>query len=147
MKNNTITSTTPVYTLSTAANLSGIPTHSIRQYIDKGLIIPYKKDSKRNLFSEVDLKRLNYINKLLNEDGLNIAGIRALLSLIPCWKISNCSKIIRKDCKAYIKDDAPCWDASNKGTECKNKDCRECMVYKVVENHNNLKAYMKILVS
>jgi DNA-binding transcriptional MerR regulator len=33
---------------------SGIPVHSIRQYIDKGLIIPFKKESNRNLFSQVD---------------------------------------------------------------------------------------------
>ena len=32
----------PVYTLGIASKLSGIPAHSIRQYIDRGLLIPYK---------------------------------------------------------------------------------------------------------
>jgi DNA-binding transcriptional MerR regulator len=54
--------------------LSGIPVHSIRQYIDKGLISPFKKESNRNLFSQVDILRLKFINNQLNEDGLNIAG-------------------------------------------------------------------------
>ena len=83
MENNSIESFTPVYTLSTTAVLSGIPVHSIRQYMDKGLIIPYKKKSNRNLFSQVDILRLKYIHKLLNEDGLNIAGIRSYTGTYP----------------------------------------------------------------
>jgi MerR family transcriptional regulator/heat shock protein HspR len=91
MENSSVESTTPVYTLSTTSTLSGIPVHSIRQYIDKGLIIPFKKESNRNLFSQIDILRLKYINNLLIEDGLNIAGIRKLLALIPCWVIRECS--------------------------------------------------------
>ena len=45
----------------------------------------------RNLFSQVDIVRLKYIHKLLEKDGLNIAGIRTLLALIPCWAIRHCS--------------------------------------------------------
>jgi DNA-binding transcriptional MerR regulator len=74
MENSSVESTTPVYTLSTTSTLSGIPVHSIRQYIDKGLIIPFKKESNRNLFSQIDILRLKYIHNLLSEDGLNIAG-------------------------------------------------------------------------
>jgi len=43
MENNSVVSTTPVYTLGVASDLSRIPVHSIRQYIDKGLMIPFKK--------------------------------------------------------------------------------------------------------
>src|SRR5665647_2580316 len=120
MENNSVVSTTPVYTLSTTSTISGIPIHSIRQYIDKGLIIPFKKESNRNLFSQVDILRLKYIHKLLNESGLNIAGIRALLALIPCWAIHSCSMKERKNCQAYHTDVYPCWEASEKGTFCKN---------------------------
>ncbi len=70
MENNSVASTTPVYTLSVTADLSGIPVHSIRQYIDKGLMIPFKKESSRNLFSQVDILRLKYIHKLLDERWL-----------------------------------------------------------------------------
>src|SRR5659263_173788 len=116
MENNSIESTTPVYTLSITSTLSGIPVHSIRQYIDKGLIIPFKKKSNRNLFSQVDILRLKYIHKLLDECGLNIAGIRALLALIPCWAIRSCSLNERENCQAYHTDFFPCWEASEKGT-------------------------------
>jgi MerR family transcriptional regulator/heat shock protein HspR len=146
MENNLVESTTPVYTLSTTSTLSGIPVHSIRQYIDKGLIIPFKKESNRNLFSQVDILRLKYINNLLNEGGLNIAGIRALLALIPCWAIRQCSNEERETCKAYHSDANPCWDASEKGTLCKNTNCRECEVYRIVENYTDVKSFLKTLM-
>jgi MerR family transcriptional regulator/heat shock protein HspR len=146
MDNNSITSTAPVYTLSIAADLSGIPVHSIRQYIDKGLIIPFKKESNRNLFSQVDILRLKYIHKLLDEDGLNIAGIRALLSLIPCWAIRPCSNEEREKCQAYFNEKYPCWEASEKGTRCKNTNCRECEVYRIVENYPDIKSFLKTLM-
>src|SRR5665647_1026766 len=119
MENNSVVSTTPVYTLSTTSTISGIPIHSIRQYIDKGLIIPFKKESNRNLFSQVDILRLKYIQKLLYENGLNIAGIKTLLAMIPCWAIRECSAGERETCQAYRSDADPCWEASEKGTLCK----------------------------
>ena len=146
MGNNSVSSTTPVYTLSVTADLSGIPVHSIRQYIDKGLMIPFKKESSRNLFSKVDILRLKYIHKLLEKDGLNIAGIRTLLALIPCWAIRHCSYEELEKCQAYISETNPCWEASEKGTLCKNTNCRECEVYRSVENYPDLKSFIKTIV-
>jgi MerR family transcriptional regulator/heat shock protein HspR len=146
MENNSVTSTTPVYTLSITAGLSGIPVHSIRQYIDRGLIIPFRKKSGRNLFSQVDILRLKFIHKLLDEDGLNIAGIRTLLAVIPCWAIRECSDNEREKCQAFHSDSYPCWEASEKGTRCKNTDCRECEVYRIVENYPDVKTFLKTLI-
>src|SRR5450759_5375280 len=146
MENSSVESTTPVFTLSTTSILSGIHGHSIRQYIDKGLIIPFKKESNRNLFSQVDILRLNFIQKLLDEGGLNIAGIRALLALIPCWAIRQCSNEEPETCLPYLSDSYPCWEASEKGTLCKNTNCRECEVYRIVENYTDLKSFLKTLI-
>ena len=146
MGNNSVESTTPVYTLSVTANLSGIPVHSIRQYIDKGLMIPFKKESSRNLFSQVDILRLKYIHRLLQNDGLNIAGIKTLLALIPCWAIRRCSDEDRTKCQAYISETYPCWEASEKGPLCKNTNCRECEVYISVENYPDVKSFLKTII-
>ena len=146
MGNNSVTSTTPVYTLSVTANLSGVPVHSIRQYIDKGLMIPFKKESSRNLFSQVDILRLKYIHRLLENDGLNIAGIKTLLALIPCWAIRHCSDEDRIKCQAYISETYPCWEASEKGILCRNTNCRECEVYGIAENHADLKPFFKTII-
>ena len=136
----------PVFTLSIASKLSGIPIPSIRQYIDRNLIIPYKKDSNRHLFSNVDILRLKYINRLLNEEGLNIAGIRALLSVIPCWKVRNCPEEDRLHCQAYNTSSFPCWESSEKGRICKNTDCRDCRVYRFPEEGYGVKSFIKSMI-
>jgi len=146
MKNSNVESTAPVYTLSITSALSGIPVHSIRQYIDKGLMVPFKKESSRNLFSQVDIQRLKYIHKLLEQNGLNFAGIRSLLALIPCWAVRQCSNEEREKCQAYASETYPCWEASEKGTLCKNTNCRECEVYRSVENYPDLKSFLKTII-
>lgn len=138
--------TVPLYTLSVASSLSGISVHSIRQYIDKGLLIPYKKNTKRHLFSDIDILRLKRIREQLEEQGLNIAGIKALMALIPCWKIRSCPKSSRKSCEAYKSITHPCWEASEKGPECRNINCRECNVYWILEENNNLKSILQQLI-
>ena len=133
----------PVYALRIASQLSGVPTHSIRQYIDKGLILPHKLDSNRHLFSQNDVNRLKVINQLLHEKGLNFAGIRALMATMPCWAIRNCSPEDRELCLAYSADSDPCWEASVKGRECRNRDCRECEVYRYLSEGRDLKSVLR----
>ncbi len=140
-------STEPVYTLGVASRLSSTPAHSIRQYIDKGLIIPYKTSTNRHLFSNVDILRLKCIRKYLDEQGLNVAGINALFSLVPCWIIKPCSKEDRESCDAYSTVSEPCWQASEKGPKCRNADCRVCEVYRLPEKCTNLKDFIKMLTN
>jgi MerR family transcriptional regulator/heat shock protein HspR len=146
LNNNQMESTDPVFTLGVASSLSGVPEHSIRQYIDRGLIIPYTKESKRHLFSQVDIIRLKYIQKKISEDGLNIAGIKAVLSLIPCWAIRKCKVRDRDCCDAFTDNAGPCWEASEKAPECRNVDCRECGVYRVIETEGDVKSVLRRLV-
>lgn len=141
-----INKSTPLYTLSVVSVLSGIPIHSVMQYIEKGLIIPFKKESGRNLFSDIDVSRLKYIRYLLEDRGLNIAGIKALMSLIPCWAIRKCSDKDRSICEAYQSSKQPCWEASEKGAICKNIECRYCSVYNVPENYDDLKDIFKQII-
>ncbi len=137
----------PLLTLSIVSQLSGIPAHSIRQYIEKGLLIPFKLNSKRHLFSHNDVNRLKHINILINEKGLNFAGISALLSMIPCWTIHGCSLNDRHNCNAYKADLIPCWEASEKGQHCKNENCRECEIYTSLSMSVDLKSVLKMQVS
>ena len=110
------------------------------------LMIPFKKKSSRNLFSHVDILRLKYIHRLLQNDGLNIAGIKTLLALIPCWAIRRCSDEDRIKCQAYISETYPCWEASEKGPLCKNTNCRECEVYISVEKYPDVKSFLKTII-
>ena len=57
-----------------------------------GLLLPYKLESKRHLFSQNDINRLKLIQSLIREKGLNFAGVRALMAMVPCWAIRKCSE-------------------------------------------------------
>lgn len=139
-------STEPIFTLSIASKLSNIPAHSIRQYIEKGLIIPFRTERNRHLFSEVDILRLKCIKKSLHDDGVNIAGIKSIFSLIPCWAIKPCTVADRENCGAYISTNLPCWEASDKSSLCRNSDCRVCNVYRFPESCKDLKSLFKKMI-
>ncbi len=136
----------PVYTLGIASQLSEIPAHSIRQYIDEGLIIPFKLESKRHLFSRNDIDRLKLIRSLIRDKGLNFSGARALMAMIPCWSIRDCPKDDRSSCGAYIENFQPCWEASEKGRHCRNENCRDCEVYHSLDIDTGIKAVLKSLL-
>ncbi|HSG67523.1 MAG TPA: helix-turn-helix domain-containing protein [Bacteroidales bacterium] len=132
--------TDPVYTLGVASRLSGVPIHSIRQYIDKGLLLPYKTETNRNLFSEIDVERLRIIKKYM-EQGLNVAGIRSLYAQIPGFIIKPCN---RKDCDKCLSSktsDLPCWMVEKKDDLCSHKECRTCAVYLMADPVVDLKKY------
>ncbi|MFC2085401.1 MerR family transcriptional regulator, partial [Bacteroidota bacterium] len=136
----------PLYTLQIASKLSNTSVYSIRQYVDKGLIIPFTTAKNRHLFSNIDIVRLNSIRKNLHELGLNVAGIKALYSLIPCWKIKGCSVEAREKCSAYLSSTQPCWEASDKNSECINTNCRTCKVYEIPEKYQDLKYLFRKLI-
>ena len=133
----------PLFTLQIASKLSKTSVYSIRQYIDHGLIIPYRKKTNRHLFSQVDIARLQWIRKNLDEHGLNFAGIKTLFSLIPCWVIKPCSPDEYNNCNAYLSTALPCWAASDKSPKCKNSDCRVCDVYRFPEQTPDIKSFLK----
>lgn len=135
-----------VYTLGVAAQLANIPAHSIRQYIDNGLLIPFKLESKRHLFSQNDILRLKLIRKLIHEKGLNFAGVRTLMAMVPCWALRNCSLEDQGSCDAYTENFQPCWMASEKGSLCKNVDCRNCEVYQALDIQAGIKSVLHTLL-
>jgi len=68
------------------------------------------------------------------------------LALIPCWSIRQCTREERIKCKGYSSETYPCWEASEKGTLCKSTNCRECEVYRSVENYPDLKSFIKTIM-
>jgi len=136
----------PLYTMGIASQLSEIPAHSIRQYIDEGLIIPFKLESKRHLFSRNDIDRLKLIRSLVRDKGLNFSGVRALMAMIPCWSIRDCPEEDRSSCAAYTENFQPCWEASEKGRHCRNENCRDCEVYHSLDIDTGIKTVLKSLL-
>lgn len=136
----------PILTLGVCSQLSGVPTHSIQQYVNNALIIPFKLETNRHLFSQSDLVRLKNISFLLHEKGLNFAGIRSLMAMIPCWTITECPIEVRQKCGAFHADGLPCWEVSGKDRACRNNNCRECDVYTCLNTTPDLKSVLRKLL-
>ncbi len=128
-----------LYTIGEAADILGISIPTIRMYEREGLIIPNRKRSKHRRFSLADIERIRCIRHMINHEKVSIAGIRRLLSLIPCWTIKNCPPDERMKCEAFQRHDTPCWMASRKSWECRSAECRTCIVYTTIASCEALK--------
>lgn len=69
-----------VYGISVAADLVGSAPQNLRLYEARGLLNPARSDGGTRRYSNDDLDRLRQIGQLL-DDGLNLAGIAAVLEL------------------------------------------------------------------
>ncbi len=133
----------PVFTIGVVADMIGMSVHTLRMHESSGLILPHRTESQHRLYSRTDVERLNYIRYLMEVIGLNIAGIKSQLSLIPCWNIKQCTSEDRANCDAFKSVTEPCWIVKNKGNICKEEDCRLCPIYGNLEPFSNLKSFLK----
>ena len=69
-----------VYGISVAAELVGSAPQNLRLYETRGLISPARSQGGTRRYSDNDIARLRQIGRLL-DDGLNLAGIAAVLAL------------------------------------------------------------------
>jgi MerR family transcriptional regulator/heat shock protein HspR len=127
------------YTIGEVAEMLGVSVPTLRLYEREGLILPQRRESGHRLYTERDIQRLHCIRRSITEDKVSIAGIRRLLSLIPCWVIKACSADSLSACPARRSHDAPCWTLAGRSAECTDVDCRSCSVYSSVEDCSNLK--------
>ena len=70
-----------LYMISIAAQLAGMHPQTLRIYEQKGLICPARTPKNTRLYSEEDIKRLRYIQKLTTEMGMNLAGVEKVIEL------------------------------------------------------------------
>jgi len=136
----------PIYTISNAAKILNISVHTLRMYEREGLIIPFRKSSNQRLYSEQDLERVRCIKKTINEDKINIEGMRRVLALLPCWSIVECSADDRTNCEFYNDHTKPCWMTNHKNNTCKDRNCRDCEVYQSFGSCASIKEKLKILL-
>jgi MerR family transcriptional regulator, heat shock protein HspR len=69
-----------VFGITTAAELVGTGVQNLRAYEARGLVQPDRTPGGTRRYSPQDLDRLRHIGQLL-ADGLNLAGIHAVLEL------------------------------------------------------------------
>jgi MerR family transcriptional regulator, heat shock protein HspR len=71
----------PRYMISVAADLVGMHPQTLRMYEQKGLMRPKRTAGNTRLYSERDIERLQLIQRLTGEVGLNLAGVELVLRL------------------------------------------------------------------
>ncbi|MDH2426763.1 helix-turn-helix transcriptional regulator [Sphaerisporangium sp. TRM90804] len=72
---------TPVYVISVAAQLSGLHPQTLRQYDRLGLVSPGRTAGRGRLYSTRDIVMLREVQRLSQEEGINLAGIKRILVL------------------------------------------------------------------
>jgi MerR family transcriptional regulator, heat shock protein HspR len=70
-----------VYMISIAAELAGMHPQTLRIYETRGLITPKRSPKNTRLYSQEDVERLQRIQELTGELGLNLAGVERVMAL------------------------------------------------------------------
>ena len=71
-----------VYIISVAARLLEMHPQTLRKYEKFGLIRPSRTAGALRLYSERDLARLRIVRRLVDELGLNLAGVRLVMEVV-----------------------------------------------------------------
>jgi MerR family transcriptional regulator/heat shock protein HspR len=71
----------PVYMISIAADLSGVHPQTLRVYERRQLVSPRRSAGNTRLYSDADIERLQFIQHLTQEEGINLAGVVRIIEL------------------------------------------------------------------
>ena len=72
----------PRYVISIAARILGIHTHTLRYYERIGVIEPKRSQGNIRLYSEGDIALLRRVKTLVDDMGVNLAGVEVILRLM-----------------------------------------------------------------
>jgi MerR family transcriptional regulator, heat shock protein HspR len=71
----------PVYVISVAAQRSGLHPQTLRTYDRLGLVSPGRTSGRGRRYSMRDIVMLREIQRLSQDEGINLAGIKHILDL------------------------------------------------------------------
>lgn len=71
----------PVYVISVAAEMAGLHPQTLRQYDRLGLVTPTRTGSGGRRYSLRDIVRLREVQRLSQDEGINLTGIKRILEL------------------------------------------------------------------
>jgi MerR family transcriptional regulator/heat shock protein HspR len=70
-----------LYLISMAARMLGMHPQTLRKYERLGLVQPSRTIGSMRLYSRDELDRLKVIKRLVDDGGINLAGVQRLLSI------------------------------------------------------------------
>jgi MerR family transcriptional regulator/heat shock protein HspR len=71
----------PVFVISVAAQLAGMHAQTLRQYDRLGLVTPGRTSGGGRRYSARDIMLLREVQRLSQDEGLNLAGIKRIIEL------------------------------------------------------------------
>ena len=71
----------PVFVISVAASLAGMHPQTLRQYDRLGLVTPTRSGGGGRRYSARDVALLREVQRLSQEEGVNLAGIKRIIEL------------------------------------------------------------------
>jgi MerR family transcriptional regulator/heat shock protein HspR len=70
-----------LYFISMAARMLGMHPQTLRKYERLGLVQPTRTIGSMRLYSRDELERIRVIKRLVDDAGINLAGVQRLLSI------------------------------------------------------------------
>lgn len=71
----------PLYVISVAARLLNLHPQTLRKYERVGFVIPSRTTGNLRLYSAEDIERLEQVKWLVEEHGVNLAGVEMALDM------------------------------------------------------------------
>jgi MerR family transcriptional regulator/heat shock protein HspR len=73
--------TKPRYVISIAAEMLGVRTYTLRYYEKVGIVKPARSRGNIRLYSDMDLALLQRVKALMEDLGVNLAGVEVILRM------------------------------------------------------------------
>ena len=87
--------------ISTAARMLGMHPQTLRKYERLGLVQPTRTIGSMRLYSREEIERLRFIKRLVDDMGINLAGVQQLLEIAEVMR--RIQPLMRED--ALIRND------------------------------------------
>jgi MerR family transcriptional regulator, heat shock protein HspR len=81
MRSEPVSLRTGYFAISVAARMLGVHAQTLRAYERQGLLTPSRTKGRIRLYSIDDIRRAQQIRRLIEDLGVNLAGVEVILQL------------------------------------------------------------------
>ena len=71
----------PVFPVNVVCDLLQMQYHLLHEIMKEGILREARRQSQKKLFSKRDVKRLKYIQYLIEKRGVNVKGVKVILEI------------------------------------------------------------------
>ena len=79
----------PIFTVSVAGRLAGMHPQTLRTYDRLGLVVPRRAKGSGRRYSPRDVGKLRLIQRLSQDEGINLGGIKRIIELSDALEAAN----------------------------------------------------------